>query len=45
MAGASSLFVFHITQVKNRMLVDGGPRATGGKAIVDAKKADTKKCC
>lgn len=32
-------------QVKNRMLVDGGPRATGGKTIVDAKKADNKKCC
>lgn len=38
-------FVTIAREVKNRMLVDGGPRATGGKAIVDAKKADTKKCC
>lgn len=34
-----------LRQVKNRMLVDGGPRATGGKTIVDAKKAESKKCC
>jgi len=27
------------------MLVDGGPRATGGKTIVDAKKTADKKCC
>lgn len=32
-------------QVKNRMLVDGGPRTTGGKTLTDAKKTDTKKCC
>ena len=38
-------FVTIAREVKNRMLVDGGPRATGGKAIVDAKKADTTKCC
>ena len=39
-------FVTIAREVKNRMLVDGGPRATGGKAIVDAKKAsDAKKCC
>jgi hypothetical protein len=34
-----------ILQVKNRMLVDGGPRTTGGKTLTDAKKTDTKKCC
>ncbi|KAM3573789.1 hypothetical protein VYU27_004210 [Nannochloropsis oceanica] len=39
-------FVTIAREVKNRMLVDGGPRATGGKAIVDAKKgSDAKKCC
>eukprot|EP00624_Nannochloropsis_granulata_P001086 evm.model.NODE_1488_length_24496_cov_18.726200.7 len=39
-------FVTIAREVKNRMLVDGGSRATGGKAIVDAKKGnDAKKCC
>jgi hypothetical protein len=31
--------------VKNRMLVDGGPRATGATRVVDAKKVEAKKCC
>ncbi|TFJ85662.1 hypothetical protein NSK_003170 [Nannochloropsis salina CCMP1776] len=39
-------FVTIAREVKNRMLVDGGPRATGGKAIVDAKRSnEAKKCC
>ncbi|EWM27640.1 rab gtpase [Nannochloropsis gaditana] len=38
-------FVTIAREVKNRMLVDGGPRATGGKAIVDAKRSNEAKKC